>query len=130
MPGRVQAGRELVEADVWLVPRAEETAARLALDRLDEAQVLRRCATRPRRHHSVGTIEVVREGLVADVGEAPGFFSDGLLRVQDGRVVELGERVDEELPVAPDVGAVAMHLGELVERVPLEALGELAEVVP
>ncbi len=44
-------------------------------------------------------------------------------------MVELGEGVDEELPVAPDVGPVLVDLGHLAERVALDAGSEIAEVV-
>ena len=36
-------------------------------------------------------------------------------------MVELRERIDEELPVAPDVGPVLVDLGHLVERVAVDA---------
>ena len=49
--------------------------------------------------------------------------------MQDGCVVELGEGVDEELPVAPDLGAVLVDLRHLAERVALEALAQLTQVV-
>ena len=49
--------------------------------------------------------------------------------MQHGRVVELGEGVDVELPVAVHVGPVLVDLRHLPERVPLETLCQLAEVV-
>ena len=53
-----------------------------------------------------GPSMLVRERLVAVALRASRLLGDGLLRVQNGCVVELGEGVDEELPVAPDLGAV------------------------
>ncbi len=45
-------------------------------------------------------------------------------------MVELDERVDEQLPVRVDRGAVAVVLGHLMEGgVTLQALAELAEVL-
>ena len=44
-------------------------------------------------------------------------------------MVELGEGVDEQLPVALDLGAVLVDLRQLAERVALEATAELAEVL-
>src|SRR5581483_5323315 len=43
-----------------------------------------------------------------------------LLRVQNGCVVELGEGVHEQLPVRPDLGAVAEAGRQLAERIALE----------
>ena len=77
----------------------------------------------------MGTVELVVQALEAVAHELARFVGDVLLRVQDGRVVELGERVDVELPVAVHVGPVLVDLGHLAERVALETVGELAEVV-
>ncbi len=69
-----------------------------------------------------GVLEVVVQGLEAVAGELFGFFLGRLLLVQDRCVVELGEGVDEQLPVAVDRRAVAVDLGHLVERVAFEPL--------
>ncbi len=44
-------------------------------------------------------------------------------------MVELGERIDKELPVRSDHGAVLVHLRHLVERVAGQAGAEFAEIV-
>src|SRR5208283_4657526 len=44
-------------------------------------------------------------------------------------VVELDEGVDEQLPVAADLGLIGVDLGHLVERVALQALAHLSEIV-
>ena len=44
-------------------------------------------------------------------------------------VVELSERVDEQLPVAADVGAVLVHLRHRLEGVALEVAAVLPEIV-
>ena len=93
-------------------------------------EVLRRRHAAPRRHHAVRTVELVGERLVAVARRASRDSSaTDCFACKIGCVVELGERVDEELPVAADLGAVLVHLRQLVERVALEALAELAEVL-
>jgi hypothetical protein len=44
-------------------------------------------------------------------------------------MVELGEGVDEQLPVGPDVGPVLVDLGHLVERIAGQTGAEGAEVL-
>ena len=99
------------------------------LDRLHHARILRRRHAAPRRHHAVRAVELVGERLEAVALQLARLLVHRLLRVQNRCVVELGEGVDEELPVAPDLGPVLVDLGHLAERVALEAGAELAEVV-
>ena len=73
----------------------------------------------------MGPVQLVGEGLVAVALELARFVGHGLLGVENRCMVELGEGVDEELPVAPDVGAVLVDLGHLVEGVAVEASAEL-----
>lgn len=74
-------------------------------------------------------LDVVMQRLEADLGELLRLLLDRLLHVQHRRMVELGERVDEQLPVGPDLRAVAVDLRHLVERIALKTRGEIAEVV-
>ena len=69
-----------------------------------------------------GPSSVVVQALEAVAHELARLVGDVLLRVQHRRVVELGERVDVELPVAVHVGPVLVHLGHLAERVALETV--------
>ena len=109
---------ERVEAlDVGAVPGPEQPAVQHPLDRLDHVEILGRRHAAPRRHHAVGPVELVGQRLEPDAGELAGLLGGGLLRVENRGVVELGEGVDEQLPVAADVGAVLVHLGHLVERI-------------
>ena len=111
------------------VPRAEQPAAQLPLDRLDHAQVLGRRHATPRRHHRVRAGDVVGQRLEPDPLQLARLVGHRLLRVEDGCVVELRERVDEQLPVGTDLGAVLVHLRHAVERVVDDAGAELAHVV-
>ena len=74
-------------------------------------------------------LDVVVQRLEAVPGQLVGLLLDRLLHVQHRRVVELGERVDEQLPVRVDLGPVGVGLGHLVEGIALQALREVAEVV-
>ena len=76
-----------------------------------------------------GPSMLVGQRLEAVALELARLLGDGLLRVQNRCVVELREGVDEELPVAPDLGPVLVDLGHLAERVALEPGAELAEVL-
>ena len=133
-PGLVVGGihrrRQLVQAlDVGLGPRTEQPAPEDPLDRLDHVEVLRRRHAAPRRHHAVGPVELVGQGLEPVAGELARLVGGGLLGVENRGMVELGEGVDEQLPVGTDVGPVLVDLGHLVERIAGDAVPELPEVL-
>jgi hypothetical protein len=96
---------------------------------LNHLQVLRRRHAAPGRHHSVRAAQLVGQGFEAVLLQLGRLVGDRLLRVEDRRVVELGEGIDEELPVAVDLGAELVDLGLLPERVARETTRELAEVL-
>jgi hypothetical protein len=77
----------------------------------------------------VRVVQLVVQALEAGPYQLVRLVLDRLLLVQHGGVVELRERVDEQLPVRTDLGLVREDLGHLTERVALHALGELAEIV-
>ncbi len=85
--------------------------------------------TTPGRLQAVRAGQFVVQRLVAELLDLGGFLLGVLPLVQDRRVVELDERVDEQLPVAADLGAVGVGLGHLAERVALDALGQWTQVV-
>ncbi len=130
VPGRVERRRQRVEAfDVGSFPGAEEAAVQHLLNGLHHVEVLGRRHPAPGRHHAVRPVERVGERLVPDAGELARLLRGRLLRVEDRRVVELGEGVDEQLPVAADVGPVLVDLRHLVEGVAGDAGAELPEVL-
>ena len=130
-PLRVDARRQLIELldDLRLVPRTEQPAAQHLVHGLDHGHVRGRRLTAPGRDHPVRAGQLVVQRLEAVLHDLGGFFLGVLPLVQHRRVVELGERVDEQLPVAADLGPVGVVLGHLAERVALDALGQWSQVV-
>ena len=116
LPG-VEAGREPFDSEVRCVPGAEEAAAHHPLDGVQGFRREESAGAPARRAHAMRAVdlEVHRVEphplvlLVRHHGVLPA--------VEDGRVIELLEGVEEDLPVAADVAAIVEALGEVVERV-------------
>ena len=60
--------------------------------------------------HGVVALDVVGQASKPELGQLLGLLLVGLLHVQDRRVIELREHVDEQLPVGVDLRAVAVVL--------------------
>ncbi len=128
--GRVDAGRQFLEVGDrgGAVPRTEQAAAQHPVHRLDHLQVRGRRLAAPNRDHRVRARQLVMQGLEPVLHDLGGFLFGVLPLMQHRGVVELGERVDEQLPVAADFGSVGIDLGHFVEGIALQALGHRTQV--
>src|SRR5262249_44257253 len=114
---RVEARRERGGHDFRHCPGARQPAAHHPLDGIVELRHQEPASASARRTHAMRPIdlEVHRvESLLLVLGSP---HDRVLVTVKDGRVVELLERVQEDLPVAANVAAVVVALGQLFERV-------------
>src|SRR5262249_60065501 len=73
--------------------------------------------TTARRTHAMRAIDLEVHRVVALLLVFGIRHHGVLMTVEDGRVVELLKGVEEDLPVAADVAAVVVALGQLLERV-------------
>src|SRR5262245_7563402 len=114
---RVEARRQLVGHDLRHVPGPEQAAAHHALDGVVELRHQLPAGAPARRTHAMRAVGLEVHGVepLRLIVRSP--HDRVLVTVEDGRVVELLEGVEEDLPVAADVTPVIVALRQLLEGV-------------